>query len=162
LPGQEQHFTCKYWVARLHGRQVSAKCHLDVTLYGPLINTFASVLNASRPKLASPELAPPQYNADLMVKEPTSGPIPDGRPIYLLWVYDARTDRLYIDHNENKHPAHHVTHDELAPHANQTRCVRGFAYSIKGGWRITDDEHDQVEDRNAVGAVLAALRDLYP
>lgn len=96
------------------------------------------------------------------MKESTSGPIPGDRPTYLLWVYDPSKGRLYIDHNEGKRPAHHVTHDELAPHANQTRCVRGFAYSIESGWRITDDEHDQVEDRNAVGGVLPALPDLYP
>lgn len=115
-----------------------------------------------RPNSPVRGLAPPQYNVDLVMNEPRNGPEPDDRPDYVLWVYDASNGRLYIDHNENKHPAHHVTHDELAPHANQTKYVRGFAYSIRAGWRITNDEHDEVEDRDAVGLVLAALRDLYP
>lgn len=61
---------------------------------------------------------------------------PDDRPLYYLWTFDPHTNEVHIEHNESKHPAHHVTHEEVAPHVKNP--VHGNAYSIKGGWRITE------------------------
>lgn len=85
----------------------------------------------------------------------------DDRPTYYLWTFDPQEDRVHIDHNENKHPADHVTHDELAPQVHHPDRVHGYAYSIKDGWRITDDDHKQV-DAHLVKLVLDALRGEHP
>src|SRR5450755_3024481 len=70
----------------------------------------------------------------------------DDRPLYYLWTFNPVDGEVYMDHNEDKHPAHHVTHDDLAPHVHHPEKVHGYAYSIKDGWRITDDEHKEVKD----------------
>lgn len=86
----------------------------------------------------------------------------DGRPIYYLWTFDPEDTKVYIDHNEDRHPADFVTHDELAPHVHHPDTVHGYAYSIKDGWRITDDNHDEVKDPFIVRRVLAALSGKHP
>lgn len=86
----------------------------------------------------------------------------DDRPVYVLWTFDPDTAEVYMDHNEDKHPAHHVTHTTLAPHVHHPEAVHGFAYSIEGGWRITNDEHSEVKDPYVVRKVVQKLREKYP
>jgi hypothetical protein len=86
----------------------------------------------------------------------------DDRPIYYLWTFDPTDGKVYLDHNENKHPADAVTHDELAPHVTHPETVHGFAYSIKGGWRITDDDHTAVEDPFILRRVESAIEKKEP
>lgn len=91
----------------------------------------------------------------------------DDRPVYYLWTYEPPLDhtegngKVYMDHNEDKHPAHHMTHDELAPQVTHPDKVHGYAYSIEGGWRITDDDHKEV-DPFIVRQILKALRSRHP
>lgn len=86
----------------------------------------------------------------------------DDRPIYVLWKFDPRDGRIYITHNEDRHPAEHVTHHSWATHVTHRDHVRGYAYSITGGWRITDHEHEEVKNPDAINALLAALARRYP
>lgn len=85
---------------------------------------------------------------------------PDDRPLYYLWTFDPHEAKVHIDHNESKHPARHITHDELAPHVKEP--LHGFAYSIKGGWRITNDDHKAVEDPYIIRKVEQALAKNHP
>ena len=85
----------------------------------------------------------------------------DDRPFYYLWTFDPTNSKIYIDHNEHRYPAEALTHDTLAPHVTHPDRVYGYAYSIKGGWRITDDEHNEAAPF-IVERVLAALRKEHP
>jgi len=89
----------------------------------------------------------------------------DDRPIYYLWTWDpAGNDgngKVHMDTNEGKHPADHITHDELAPHVYHPERVHGYAYSIKGGWRINTDDHKEV-DPGVVTRVMRKLRGEHP
>jgi hypothetical protein len=90
----------------------------------------------------------------------------DDRPVYYLWTFDPEGNgKIYIDHNEDRHPADALTHQTLAPHVTHPETVHGYAYSIKGGWRITDNHHNQVkgpEGAYIVRRVEQALRGEHP
>lgn len=85
----------------------------------------------------------------------------DDRPVYWLWTFDPEKDQIIIDHNENRHPADHLTHDTLAPHVHHPDKVHGYAYAIKGGYRVTDDDHKK-PDTHVEHLVLQALRGEHP
>lgn len=101
----------------------------------------------------------PKDFADLLPSRQAAGE-PDDRPLYYLWTFDPHEGVVHVDHNESKHPAQHITHDELAPHVKSP--VHGFAYSIQGGWRITDDDHKAVEDPYIIRKVEQALSRKHP
>lgn len=86
----------------------------------------------------------------------------DDRPIYYLWTFDPVTTKVHMDHNEDRHPAHALTHSTLAPEVTHPDTVHGFAYSIEGGWRITNDEHKEVKDPYVVRKVMDKLRGKHP
>jgi hypothetical protein len=86
----------------------------------------------------------------------------DDRPVYYLWVFDPDTAKVLIEHNEDKHPADHVTHQDIGAHIHHPDKIQGYAYSIKDGWRITNDSHDEVKDPFVVKRVLSALRGEHP
>lgn len=88
----------------------------------------------------------------------------DDRPIYYLWVFDPATNTVHMDHNQDKHPAYHVLHRDLEDqhHIHHPEKIRGYAYSIKGGWRITDDSHSEVKDPFIVDQVMRKLRGEHP
>lgn len=71
--------------------------------------------------------------------------IPDQYRVYHHWSYDPYIDEVYID-DEYDH--------ELS----------GFVYRIDGGWRLTDKDHDVVDDPYIIRRVLDKLRgnDIYP
>lgn len=86
----------------------------------------------------------------------------DDRPIYVLWTFDPVTTKVHMDHNEDRHPAHALTHSTLAPEVTHPDTVHGFAYSIQGGWRITNDEDKEVKDPYVVRKVVDKLHKDYP
>jgi hypothetical protein len=86
----------------------------------------------------------------------------DDRPAYHLWVFDPQTSEVTLDDNEHKSPADQVTHKDLAPHVHHPERINGYAYSIKDGWRITDDAHNEVRDKFIVKRVMAKLQGEYP
>lgn len=79
-------------------------------------------------------------------------------PIVWLWVFDPQTAKVTITHNEDRPPAEAVTHKELAPEATHPGRVQGYAYHIKGGFRITDDKHKAVTDPYITEHVRKALK----
>jgi hypothetical protein len=86
------------------------------------------------------------------------------RPIYYLFAFDQHTLKVHLAHNEDRHPADFITHDELAPHVKDP--VHGFAYAIAEGWRITEFGKDAreypVEDQFILHRVVVALGELHP
>ena len=67
-------------------------------------------------------------------------------PIYYLWVYDPQEDKVRVEHNEGKHRATKIDHGRLAEETPHPGRVHGYAYRIRGGYRITDWDHSPVSD----------------
>jgi hypothetical protein len=65
--------------------------------------------------------------------------IPEQHKIYHHWAYDPYMDEAYID-------------------GNQECDQQGYVYRIDGGWRLTDKDHDAVDDPYLVRKVMDALR----
>src|ERR1019366_5104391 len=97
-------------------------------------------------------LLPPKQAAE----EPYIG------PLYWLFSFDPQTAKVVLIHNEDTHPAHHKTHDEIAPEITHPNRVDGYAYKIRGGYRITDIEHRPVDDAFITKRVLTLLRGHTP
>lgn len=83
-------------------------------------------------------------------------------PVYVLWVFDPMEDTVHIDHNKGRHRALTVTHSDMNPEIVHPGRLNGFAYRIKGGWRITTDEHKALDDPHIDKQVLKALRKEFP
>jgi hypothetical protein len=79
-------------------------------------------------------------------------------PVYHLWAFDPVTAKVTIEDNESRHPAEGITHEDMRQSVYHPNAVFGYAYRIKGGWRITDEEHRPVTDPYIVNQVLRALR----
>lgn len=78
-------------------------------------------------------------------------------PTYWLWVFDPQEDKIILEHNEDRHPAHHITHKDLAELVPHPDRIHGYAYRIHGGWRITEDDHGAVDDPHVKHLVVQAL-----
>jgi hypothetical protein len=89
--------------------------------------------------------------------DPGQNDKPDSGPIRYLWIYDPVKNKVTVEHNEGKHPAFRITHKDLEPFATHEDAVRGYAYKIKGGWRICDRESREVADPYVVSRVVRKL-----
>lgn len=78
-------------------------------------------------------------------------------PVYFLWVFDPQEGEVHLEHNEGRHAAEHVDHSHLAERIVHPERVHGFAYRIRGGWRVTDWEHRPVDDPFILRKVKSAL-----
>lgn len=99
-----------------------------------------------------PDVAP-----DFKALLPPTGIDYDG-PIYHLWVFHPEDDTVSVHSHKGVHPADHVTHSQLRQVHHHPETIHGYAYRIRGGWRITDDEHHPVDDPHVVEKVIKALR----
>ena len=79
-------------------------------------------------------------------------------PLYYLWVYDPREDKIHVEHNEGRHRAEHTDHGELGRRVADPERVHGYAYPIGGGFRITSWDHGSVDDPHIKEAVRKALK----
>jgi hypothetical protein len=82
----------------------------------------------------------------------------DVRPIYYLWVYNPMDASVTITHNEDRPNALAATHDEILPELDHPGRLNGFAYAIKGGYRITDEHSKAIEDPFIIRQVSKALK----
>lgn len=81
------------------------------------------------------------------------------KPFYYIWVYDAQNDEIILSHNEGIHPADTVTPTDLIgslPSSPDTEA--GYAYRIAGAWRITTEDHKEVEDPHILDLIKKQLR----
>lgn len=83
---------------------------------------------------------------------------PESGPIYHLWAYDPFNDKVHLEHNEGRHRADAIDHSHLADRIPSPDRVHGFAYRIKGGYRITSWDHRPVDDQHILKLVEKALR----
>lgn len=78
-------------------------------------------------------------------------------PFYYLWVFDPQEDKIIVEHNESRPPHEHIDHGHLAERVPHPARVHGYAYRIRGGWRISDDNHRPVDDPHVKALVKSAL-----
>lgn len=80
-----------------------------------------------------------------------------GKPLYYRWTYDPDAQDVELVHNDEKRRSEAEYHLEVGqrhgPHHQH-----GYAYRIKGGWRITDWEHKPEKDPNVKQRVIEAIR----
>jgi hypothetical protein len=82
---------------------------------------------------------------------------PDPGPIQHLWVYNPVENVVHITHNDGRHPAYRITHKDHHPEITHESALRGFAFKIKGGWRIVDRESKEIDDPYVVSLVVRKL-----
>lgn len=78
------------------------------------------------------------------------------RPLYYRWIYSP-SKGVTLGSNLDDHPALVKYHSELGGDINDTDLVHGYASALDGGWRITDLEHQPVEDPYIVQQVVRRL-----
>lgn len=78
------------------------------------------------------------------------------RPLYYRWVYSP-SKGVTLNSNQDDHPALVKYHTGLSGDINDTDLSHGYASHIGGGWRITDLEHQPVEDPYIVQQVVRRL-----
>ena len=64
--------------------------------------------------------------------------IDEERKIYRRWRYDPVTDEAFLDSKDGD--------------------IRGYAIRLDGGWRLTNMDHDTVDDLYITRKVMQALR----
>jgi len=80
-----------------------------------------------------------------------------------LWVYEppgrqGEAGKIHLlDADADPVELPYATHDDFATDVTHPDRQEGYAYSIRGGWRITTADHQKVEDRDVVNLILAAL-----
>lgn len=97
--------------------------------------------------------------SDFKALLPKVGAEPEAKnePVYHLWVYDPSEDKVHLEHNDGRHAAEHIDHSHLALRVVHPDRIHGFAYRIRGGYRITDWEHRPVKDVHVLRQVKNAL-----
>jgi hypothetical protein len=101
----------------------------------------------------------PKDFQDLLPKPSIESPY-EG-PIYFLWSFNPQNAKVTLVHNDDIPPAHHKTHSEIDPENVNPGRLNGYAYKIRGGYRITDDEGHPV-DPFVSKRVLTLLRGHEP
>lgn len=85
-----------------------------------------------------------------------------------LWVYEppehqGEHGKIHLVNRETDHPAHIPHLQDIATHVHHPDRRQGYAYSIQGGWRITDDDHKSIKDDPYLEhLILKALRGEVP
>ncbi len=77
-------------------------------------------------------------------------------PHMYRWVFNPQDATVELNHNHDRprHKTEYLT-DMAAKHPHET--VKGYAYRIKGGWRITDWEHKPLTDKYILKSVHTAI-----
>lgn len=78
---------------------------------------------------------------------------------YWIWVFDPATGKVQVEDNEDRHPARHLDHSDLARRVPHPDRIHGYAYRLRHGkgFRITDWDHREVKDpyvKRQVGLAL--------
>lgn len=98
----------------------------------------------------------------LLPKQAEINDAPWKGPVYWLWVFDPMEDVVHLHHNQGVHRAQAITHSEMSPDVVHPSREEGYAYKIKGGYRITTRKHRPVEDPHVVKKINEALRRANP
>lgn len=79
-------------------------------------------------------------------------------PIYYRFALKPSDGSVLLSHNQEGHPARVRTHADLAQEGNEPGMVHGYAYRIRGGWRLHDYEHRPLTDPFVKAQVSKAIR----
>jgi hypothetical protein len=80
-----------------------------------------------------------------------------GGPVYYLWVFDPATGTVRVENTDGVSRANQQYHLDLAQEIPHPSRIHGYAYPIRGGYRITDWEHKPVVDPFVKHQVVRAL-----
>lgn len=83
-------------------------------------------------------------------------------PLYWLFVFDPEDAKAHLEDNEDRHPAEHLTHQDMHPEITHPSRLNGYVYKIQGGYRITDDHHKPITDPFVKKQIKKALDEKYP
>lgn len=75
-----------------------------------------------------------------------------------LWVFSPQTGRVELHDEDEHHPADVPTHQSIAEGLGEVGLSHGYAYTIPGGWRVLDFEHEPVGDPYVRRQVVETLR----
>lgn len=78
------------------------------------------------------------------------------QPLYFRWVYSP-SKGVTLGTNADDHPALVKYHQALGGDINDNDLTHGYAYPIINGWRLTDLDHQAVQDPYIVNQVVRAL-----
>ena len=78
-------------------------------------------------------------------------------PIYYLWLFDPQTGHVTVENTDGVPRANQRYHVDLAEDVPHPERVQGYAYPIRGGYRVTDWEHRPVDDPYIVNQVVRTL-----
>lgn len=69
----------------------------------------------------------------------------DTRPFQYLWVFDPATNKAHIEPGSNNNVAEFPIHQDMAEDISHPDRQHGYAVRIKNGWRIFDEEMEEVD-----------------
>jgi len=76
-------------------------------------------------------------------------------PIYYRWTFSPQTGEVTLAHNQDPELQFH---SDIEKKMNQANLIHGYAYPIIGGVRVTDQDHDAVDDPYVARKVLEAIQ----
>jgi hypothetical protein len=77
------------------------------------------------------------------------------QPFYYRFSLHPEDGEVELAHNYEDVPSRVRYHSELG----DSDTYHGFAYRIKGGWRLTDWDHKPINDPFVVASVIRAIRE---
>lgn len=80
------------------------------------------------------------------------------QPLYYRFLFDPQDGEVTLSSNDEDHPAHVRYHLDMAEQTGAAQPYHGYAYRVGRGWRLTDWEHNAIDDPFINAAVLRALR----
>lgn len=78
--------------------------------------------------------------------------------LYYLWTYGANTGKVLLDTDDSRPRKDHRYHEHMGEDHEDTDLIHGYAYRIKDGWRITDIEHNSLDDGHIKLEIIRAIR----
>lgn len=105
---------------------------------------------------------PRQYPSDEPGPSSWARVAAETRPLAYLWVFDPVDSSIYLEDEQGPHPADFPMFSTMAQHVTHPDRRQGYAYSIIGGWRITDDYDGKVSDPVVLKCLSEALRAKHP
>lgn len=106
---------------------------------------------------------PNQYGQNVFVRPTVYGPeqspytyATKRKPLYYRWIFSPQKG-VTLGTNSDDHPALVKYHQALGGDINDTDLTHGYASPIGNGWRVTDLDHQPVEDPFIVNQVVRRL-----
>lgn len=76
---------------------------------------------------------------------------------YYKFVVSPFTGDVTLSHNEEGHPADILTYQDLRDMHNEQDLINGYAIKQPGGWKIMNDDDQEIDDRFLLHKIESAL-----